>query len=343
MNHSPGGEDRSATAYWITGPCEGELRTESLPQTGEGAALVRSLYSGYSRGTEGLVLANRVPQRVAGLMQAPHQEGSFPNPVKYGYLSVGVVEEGPDALRGRTVFCLYPHQDRYVVPVAELAVVPDEVPPARAVLAGALETAVNALWDAAPRLGDRVAVVGCGLVGGAILALLGRFPLGRLQAVDNDPAKAELAGALGADFALPGEALADCDLVVHCSARAEGLACSLELAGDDGEVLELSWYGAEPVTLPLGADFHARRLTLRSSQVSAVALARRHRRTRAERLGLALDLLADPIFDRFLSGPTDFADLPRDAEALASGALDGLCHVIRYPGAEEEHVLTDRA
>ena len=340
MNQTDGG--RLATAYWITGPREGELRTESLPEPGEGAALVRSLYSGYSRGTESVVLANHVPQRVAGLMQAPHQEGSFPCPVKYGYLSVGVVEDGPDELRGRTVFCLYPHQDRYVVPVAELAVVPDGVPPQRAVLAGAVETAVNALWDAAPRLGDRIAVVGCGLVGGAVLALLRRFPLERLQAVDRDPGKASLADALGVDFALPDEALDDCDLVVHCSAHAEGLARSLELAGDDGEVLELSWYGEQPVSIPLGADFHARRLALRSSQVGNIALARRHRRTRAERLGLALQLLTDPVFDQFLSGPTDFADLPRDAEALASGVLDGPCHVIRYPGAEEDHVHADR-
>ena len=336
--------DRAATAYWVTGPGQGELRRESLPEPGEGAALVRSLYSGYSRGTERLVLANRVPQRVAGLMQAPHQEGSFPCPVKYGYLSVGVVEEGPDELIGRTVFCLYPHQDRYVVPVAELAVVPDGVPARRAVLAGAVETAVNALWDAAPRIGDRVAVVGCGLVGGAVLALLRRFPLGRLEAVDSDPGKAALAHSLAVDFALPDDARDDCDLVVHCSARPEGLARSLELAGNDAEVLELSWYGEQPVSVPLGADFHARRLSLRSSQVGEVALARRHRRTHTERLALALRLLADPVFDVFLGGPTDFEDLPRDAAELAAGRLDGLCHVIRYPGAEEEtgHVHTDR-
>ncbi|MEA5456437.1 dehydrogenase [Sinomonas sp. JGH33] len=326
----------SALAYWTIGPHAGELRREPLPEPAPGEALVRALYSGYSRGTERLVHANRVPERVAGLMAAPHQAGAFPCPVKYGYLSVGVVEDGPASVLGRTVFCLYPHQDRYVVRADELAVVPREVPARRAVLAGAVETAVNALWDAAPRFGDRVAVVGCGLVGSALLTLLRRFPLSRLEAVDSDPARAALAGQLGVDFALPADAHDDCDVVLHCSASPEGLARSLELVGDDGEVTELSWYGEPRVVVPLGADFHARRLSLRASQVGEVALARRHRRTPSQRLALALGLLVDPVYDAFLGGPTDFAQLPAVAEELATGRLDGLCHVIRYPGAEED-------
>ena len=346
-----GGEalkDYSATAYWTVGPRQGELRRETLEPPREGEALVRTLYSGLSRGTERLVHANRVPERVAGLMQAPHQEGHFPCPVKYGYLSVGVVEEGPAELVGRTVFCLYPHQDRYVVPAAELAVVPDGVPAHRAVLAGAVETAVNALWEASPRIGDRVAVVGCGLVGGAVLALLRRFPLSRLEAVDADPTKAAFAERLGVDFASPEEAHDDCDVVVHCSASAPGLARCLELVGDDGEIIELSWYGEQPVSVPLGADFHARRLSLRASQVGQVALPRRHRRTTAQRLALALELLEDPVFDAFLGGPTDFEDLPEAMDGLASGKSGtegnqtGLCHVIRYPPAKGEHVFADR-
>lgn len=324
----------SATAYWTVGPRRGELRQESLAAPGEGEALVRTLYTGFSRGTERLVYANRVPKRVAGLMQAPHQQGSFPCPVKYGYLSVGVVEDGPAELLGRTVFCLFPHQDRYVVRADELVVVPDSVPPARAVLAGAVETAVNALWDAAPRIGDRVAVVGCGLVGGAVLALLRRFPLSRLEAVDSDPGRTGLGDALGVTFVTPDAAHGDCDVVIHCSATAEGLARCLELAGDDGEIIEMSWYGEQAVSVPLGADFHARRLSLRASQVGEVALARRHRRTTTDRLRLALDLLEDPAFDAFLGGPTDFEQLPAAIDSLASSGAGGLCHVIRYPGAE---------
>jgi threonine dehydrogenase-like Zn-dependent dehydrogenase len=273
-------------------------------------------------------------------MEAPHQEGHFPAPVKYGYLSVGVVEAGPQELVGRTVFCLYPHQDRYVVPAADLTVVPVGVPPRRAILAGAVETAVNALWEAGPRIGDRVAVVGVGLIGGSVAALLRRFPLARLQAVDSDPARAELAEALGVPFALPEDAAEDCDIVFHASATPAGLARCLEIVGDDGEIIELSWYGSGDVGVPLGADFHARRLSLRASQVGEVAQPRRVRRTTAQRLALALDLLTDPVFDAFLGEPSDFADLPATMDLLARGtgaeehrSDPGMCHLIRYPGA----------
>lgn len=140
----------AARAFWLRSPGEGEIREVTLPAPREDEVLVRSLYSGVSRGTETLVFRGGVPESQYATMRAPFQEGDFPGPVKYGYLSVGVVEEGPAAVKGRTVFCLYPHQTRYVVPASAVTVVPDDVPAARAVLAGTVETAVNALWDAAP-------------------------------------------------------------------------------------------------------------------------------------------------------------------------------------------------
>ena len=296
---------------------------------------MRTLHSGISRGTELLVHAGGVPASVAAAMRAPFQQGDLPGPVKYGYLSVGVVEQGPPALQGRTVFCLYPHQDRYVVPVSALALVPDGVPARRAVLAGTVETAVNALWDAAPRLGDRVAVVGAGMVGCCVAALLRMFPLQRLQLVDVDPARAAVARALGVDLVAPEQAAPGCDLVVHASASAAGLARALELLGDEGEVVELSWYGERRVSVPLGEHFHARRLSVRASQVGEVAAARRARRTRADRLALALELLRSPAFDALLTGSSRFDELPATLRALASGELDALCHVVDYPRADE--------
>ena len=161
------------------------------------------LHSGVSRGTETLVFRGGVPASQYAAMRAPFQDGDFPGPVKYGYLNVGVVEQGPPQLRGRTVFCLYPHQTAYVVPAEAVVVVPDDVPPARAVLAGTVETAVNALWDAAPLLGDRIAVVGAGMVGCCVARLLAGFPGCRVTLVDVDAARADVAAALGVDFALP--------------------------------------------------------------------------------------------------------------------------------------------
>lgn len=326
---------KHATAYWTTAREQGELRHEEVPSPGPNEALVRSLYSGISKGTEMVVHAGAVPPRVADAMRAPHQEGEFPGPVKFGYLSVGVVEEGPEEWTGQRVFCLNPHQDRYVVPVTDLTKIPAEVPSRRAVLTGTVETAVNALWEAGPRLGDRIAVVGAGLVGGMVATLLRTFPLDRLQLVDLDPSRKQLADTLGVDFAHPDDALADCDIVFHCSASQEGLERSLQLVGDEGDVIEMSWYANREVTLPLGEDFHARRLSIRASQVGVVARARRHRRTTADRLNLAVSLLKDPVFDVFLTGVSPFAELPGVVQDLAHGRLDALCHVIEYPCGDE--------
>src|SRR5688500_12410986 len=192
-----------ARAFWLREPGAGEIRPVPLPAPGTGDVLVRTLRSGVSRGTETLVFRGGVPASQYAAMRAPFQDGDFPGPVKYGYLNVGVVERGPAELRGRTVFCLYPHQTAYVVPTAAVVVVPDEVPPQRAVLAGTVETAVNALWDAAPLIGDRVAVVGAGMVGCCVARLLARFPGVEVTLVDVDASRADVAAALGAGFAGP--------------------------------------------------------------------------------------------------------------------------------------------
>lgn len=325
----------TATSYWTVGPEQGELRTEDLPAPGPGEALVRSLYSGISKGTEMVVHNARVPSCVADAMAAPHQEGSFPGPVKFGYLSVGVVEAGPDEWQGKTVFCLHPHQDRYIVPVTSLTEVPAGVPARRAVLTGTVETAVNALWEAGPRLGDRVAVIGAGLVGGMVAKLLAGFPLERLQLIDIDPAKRAFADTLGVEFSHPDDAAGDCDIVIHCSASQAGLERALQLVGDEGEIIEMSWYADRSISLPLGEDFHARRLSIRASQVGVVARARRHRRTTADRLNLAVSLLRDPVFEAFLTGTSRFEELPDVVQRLSDGTLDALCHVIEYPHTTE--------
>jgi hypothetical protein len=305
-----------AHAFWLRAPGHGEIRPVALPEPGRGDVLVRTLRSGVSRGTETLVFRGRVPPDQYAAMRAPFQEGDFPGPVKYGYLNVGAVEHGPPELRGRTVFCLYPHQTAYVVPSDAVTVVPDDVPPARAVLAGTVETAVNALWDAPPLVGDRVA----------------RFPAVEVTLVDVDPSRADVAAALGAGFATPEDAAGACDLVVHTSATSAGLQRSLELLAPEGTVLDLSWYGDAEVRLSLGGAFHSGRLGLRASQVGTVSPARSARRTTADRLTLALDLLRDPAFDALVTGESRFDELPAVMARLATGSLPALCHTITYDG-----------
>jgi threonine dehydrogenase-like Zn-dependent dehydrogenase len=326
---------REARAFWLRTPGQGELRQVSLPEPGPEEVLVRTLHSGISRGTETLVFRGGVPASQVDVMRAPFQEGDFPGPVKYGYLNVGVVESGPVELRGRTIFCLYPHQTAYVVPAGAVVPVPDGVPAARAVLAGTVETAVNALWDAAPLIGDRITVVGGGMVGCGVAAVAARIPGAEVQLVDADPDRAGTARALGVGFARPEDATGNRDLVVHASATSAGLRRSLELLAPEGQVMELSWYGDREVTVPLGESFHSGRLTIRGSQVGAIAPARRSSRTFADRLALALNLLRDPVFDALLTGESRFDDLPDIMPRLAAGTLPALCHVVNYPGAGE--------
>jgi threonine dehydrogenase-like Zn-dependent dehydrogenase len=316
-----------AHAYWLRAPGRGEIRPVALPEPGRGDVVVRTLRSGVSRGTETLVFRGGTPPR------APFQEGEFPGPVKYGYLNVGAVEEGPAELQGRTVFCLFPHQTAYVVPAAAVTVVPDDVPPARAVLTGTVETAVNALWDSPPLVGDRVSVVGAGMVGCCVARLLARFPAVEVTLVDVDASRGAVAEALGVGFARPEDAAGGRDFVVHTSATSAGLQRSLELLAPEGTVLDLSWYGDDEVRLSLGGAFHAGRLGLRASQVGTVSPVRAARRTTADRLGLALDLLRDPAFDVLVTGESRFEELPGVMERLAAGSLPALCHTITYEGA----------
>lgn len=317
-------------AFWIRSPGEGEIREVEVPPPGEGEVMVRTLYSGVSRGTESLVFRGGVPVSQYRAMRAPFQEGDFPGPVKYGYLNVGVVEEGPGELRGRTVFCLYPHQTRYVVPAAAVTPLPPETPPERAVLAGTVETAVNALWDAAPLVGDRIAVIGAGMVGCCAARLLAAFPGVRLQLVDVNPERAAVADALGVPFAAPADAEGECDIVIHASATEEGLSRALELLAPEGTVIELSWYGDRRVSLPLGENFHSRRLTVRSSQVGMVSPARRSRYGFTDRMALALRLLADPAFDALITGECAFDDLPEMMGRVVCGEIPGMCLRVVY-------------
>ena len=321
-------------AFWTVAPGRGELRRETLPPLRDGDVLVRSLYSAISRGTESLVFRGEVPPSEYQRMRAPFQQGDFPAPVKYGYINVGVVEAGcgaqAQALVGRRVFCLYPHQQAYVVPATAVVALPDAVPSARAVLAANLETAINAIWDASPTLGDRIAVVGGGVLGALVTWLCARIPGTEVELIDIDPSRAALATALGAGFALPDGARGNCDLVIHASGAPAGLARALELAGDEATVLEMSWYGQRSVTLALGEAFHARRLTLRSSQVGRLPPRQAPRWTYRRRMELALSLLVDSLPDVLISGESDFASLPDTLQRLSSAPAGALCHRIRY-------------
>lgn len=322
---------RTARSCWITAPGRAELRSSAIATPGPGQCLVQTRYSGISRGTERLVFEGRVPAGQQASMAAPFQEGQFPAPVKYGYINVGRVLEGPDGWVGRNVFCLYPHQDLYVVDATALTPLPDDLPAGRAVLTAYMETAVTAVWDAAPLVGERIVVIGAGVLGCLIAWLCARTAASAVTLVDIDPDKARLAGCLDLDFSLAGQLEAEADLVIHASGHPAGLEQALGLAGVEARIIETSWYGEGLVPLPLGAGFHSRRLTLRSSQVSRIPPLQAPRWSHGRRLQLAMQLLTQPQFDHLIGSESDFADLPATLASLARGDDAGLCHRVRYP------------
>lgn len=320
----------AARAFWIASPGRGEIRAETLASPSADDVVVRTLFSGISRGTEALVFQGRVPASEYQRMRAPFQAGDFPAPVKYGYANVGQIEQGPRGLKDRKIFVLFPHQTRYVVPAQSVYVLPDTVPPQRAVLAANLETAINGLWDARPHVGDRITVVGAGAVGCLVAWLAGRTAGSEVELVDINPRREGIARALGVRFALPEAASDDRDVVIHASGSPAGVDLALRIAGFEATVVEMSWYGSQSVPIALGEAFHARRLTLKSSQVGSIARSQRARWDARRRMQLALTALAEPVLDALITGESEFETLPQVMASLAASPGDTLCHRIRY-------------
>jgi threonine dehydrogenase-like Zn-dependent dehydrogenase len=330
-----------ARSLWLEEPGRASIRTTPLPDDTPGGVLVRTLFSGISRGTESLVFRGEIPPSQAAAMRAPFQEGDFPAPVKYGYCSVGVVEAGsgdlPEEDRrrlvGREVFCLHPHQDRYWVPAGAVTPLPPGVPADRAILAANLETALNAVWDASPGPGDRIRVVGGGVVGILIAWLCRDLPGCDLALIDPNSARETVARALGVPFQVRAlnEEAGSADVVFHASGNPDGLVDALALAGQEALVLEASWFGAHPVPLPLGEAFHSHRLRIQSSQVGRIPPHRAPRWNFARRMGTVVQLLRAPELDALISGESAFEDLPETLARLSLRGEDALCHRVRYP------------
>jgi len=319
-----------AQALWYVSAGVAALQSEALPTPEAKQIRVRTLFSALSRGTESLVFAGKVPEAEYTRMRAPFMGGDFPFPVKYGYASVGLVQSGPPELLNQCVFSLSPHQDYFNLTADAVAIIPAGVPAQRAVLAANMETALNAVWDAAPGPGDRIAVVGGGVLGCLVAFLCGHLPGADVTLVDINPHRAALAEQLGVKFATETAAPLDCDLVFHTSASAAGLTTALRLAGEEATVIELSWYGTQMVGAPLGGAFHSKQLRLQSSQVGHVSATRRPRYTYRRRLGVALELLKDARLDALLAPAIAFTDLPSQLPQILGQPSGVLCQLIHY-------------
>jgi 2-desacetyl-2-hydroxyethyl bacteriochlorophyllide A dehydrogenase len=294
----------TALSVWLAQPRRVELRHEEVAEVGPGDVCIEAIVSAISHGTEMLVFRGQVPKALE--LDLPTLRGSFAFPIKYGYASVGRVVEAGAEVRGLTigdaVFVHHPHQSAYVVPAALPIRLPDSLDPSLGVFLANVETAANVVLDAAPRLGERVAVFGQGVVGLLITQLLRRTGVSLIMVVDPVARRRELACQLGADVALAPDdvaagnirALSDelgVDLAIEASGNTTALDQALEAVAFGGTVVVCSWYGTKVVPLSLGGAFHRRRLRIQSSQVSTIDAALQPRWTHQRRLALARDLL----------------------------------------------------
>ncbi len=293
--------------------------------------LVRALWSGISRGTERLVFEGRVPESEYDRMRAPFQRGDFPYPVIYGYSMVGIVEDGPHDLAGKTVFALYPHQSHFIVSEQAVTILPDGLCPRRATLAANMETALNAVWDGGVGPGDKVAIVGGGVVGGLLAGLCGAIPGVEVTLIDINLDRQSLCDDMKVIFATPDHAPSGCDVVFHTSASSNGLDTAIRCTGFEGTLVEMSWYGEQHTAIQLGGAFHSQRLRIVSSQVGHVSPSRRARWPHGRRIAKALDLLFDPRFEAILTDEVNFSDLAASLPKILAPDAQGLATVVRYP------------
>lgn len=314
-------ESLNPQALWVVEKQRAEISRAAL---GTGV-LIKSLYGGISRGTERVVFNAAVPETEFQRMRCFGQEGEFSFPVKYGYCAVGEVLEGE--LSGKLVFALHPHQDYFRIAEDRIHPLPEDLPANRAILAANMETALNITWDAEVIAGEKIAVIGAGVVG-ILSAYLSQKQGADVVLIDINPERARIASKLGIEFSSPEKITAEFDTIIHTSASSEGLSMALEIARDEGKIIEASWFGNKSVSLPLGGAFHSRRLKIISSQVGKIPTSKKDW-TFNMRMQRAIELLKDSKLDSLISGETGFEDIADEYAGIINHP-NTLCHRIRY-------------
>lgn len=317
-----------AQALVYCAPGEARIDTVDLPPQG---IRVMTRFSGISRGTERLIFNGLVPEAEHDRMRAPLQSGDFPFPVRYGYAATGTVDDPTTDLHGREVFCLHPHQTAFRAPQAMVLPIPRNVPASRAILAANMETALNAIWDARLRPGSKCLVVGAGLLGWLITALLSRRPDLSVDITDIRTDTGVKADDFSVNFMTPDRTNScSYDVAFHTSASSAGLQSALDALNFEGRVIELSWYGVRETQINLGGNFHANRLSILCSQVGHVAPTHRHAVTHRDRLARALTALDDPRLDLLITHEVHFRDLPESLPRLLADDAPGIATRIVY-------------
>jgi len=261
-------------ALFFTGARTVNVREVPIPEPEAGEVLVRTERSAISPGTELLVYRDEVPDELAADETIDTLDGTFSYPLQYGYSTVGRVVAVGDSVGqewlDRRVFSFNPHESHFLAEPAQL--IQTTLPPQQALFIPNVETAVNFVMDARPRIGARVAVFGQGPVGLLTTALLAEFPLAELVTTDCYEHRRSLSRSLGADKSVPpdqmGDAIDDPDISFELSGNPVALDSAIDVTGFAGQVIVGSWYGSKDVSLDLGGEYHRSHIRTQSSQVS---------------------------------------------------------------------------
>jgi len=310
---------------YFTAPRSTAIRSRSV-EMGPEEVLVSTDYSAISAGTEMLLYRDEVPADLPADATIETLSDDLSYPIRYGYAAVGTVQDTGGAVEDdwedTRVFAFNPHESRFVADPATLVAVPEDVSPAEMTLLPTLETATSLVLDGRPRIGERVVVFGAGVVGLLTIALLSRFPLDRLVAVEPIEARRKRALAFGADEAVSPDGVpslfdaedvddpSGADLLYELSGRPAALDDALDATGYDSRVIVGSWYGTKPVGLDLGTEFHRNRISLASSQVSTLAPETTGRFSKDRRLDVALDRLREIEVASLITHRIPFGDAP---------------------------------
>lgn len=341
----------SARQLWFVEPRAVQIREQALPDLQSGQLRLKTLFSAISAGTEMLVYRGQLPAGMAlddSLSAFDNQSVDYP--LQYGYACVCEVEGVGDAVdsnwQGKTVFAFLPHASHHICSLDAVIPVPDGVDPRQALFLANMETAVNLAQDGKPRLGERVVVLGQGVVGLLLSSVLARFPLTSLCAVDTLASRRELATQAGvssvfdagndADIATLHEQLnrhsatGGADLVYELSGSPEALNLAVELCGYSGRIVVGSWYGSKRAEINLGERFHRHRMSIVSSQVSTIAPELSGRWDKARRFAMAWDMIGKTDPAKLISHSLPFAEAGEAYRLLDESPQDALQVIFEY-------------
>lgn len=321
-------------SLWFKNQFHAVMETEMLPvlppNKKKNSCLIKTLFTAISPGTEYLVYSGGVPKKLYVEMRCPYMGGDFSFPIKYGYSLVGQVLDGPTSLKGKLIHTLHPHQDYARISAEDVYVIPDGISPQRATLASNMETALNAIWDSGVNIGDKVLIVGFGIIGSLIARILSFIPQVEVDVLDVQPAKITLIEQLGFSI-YKEEKEKKYDLAFHTSGSGPGLQTSINNVGLEGKIIETSWYGDKEVNLCLGETFHSQRKLIISSQVSHLPACKSARWDYKRRKEVVFQLLLHPEFDAHITHTIAFHNLPKLFQSLKKNRCQELSYLVYYP------------